>query len=166
MNRIRWHQPLPHWAQLLGIVFGLICIGSAIWQMSDLTLPGIFVGAAWALFGWKGHPLFDSVKPNAPTPDGDFAEGIRTIRRRRLLGFAVPFLWLFLAAFLLPPLGPRLLPTAFFLSAMPLVAFYFWCVFIACPRCRQHFFIDDRFFRTSLTRCVHCGLSLKSDRNT
>src|SRR5438034_5263309 len=82
MNGIRWHQPLPDWARIVCVLFGLANIVGAIARASDMTFPGILVGAVWALFGWKGLPLIASVRLDTPQQEGNLVEGLRTIRRR------------------------------------------------------------------------------------
>ena len=161
MNTARWHQPLPPWARAVCVLFGLVTIGAAITKLSDMTLPGVLVGAAWAFFGWKGVPLVASA-PLYAQPQGDnLAEGLRTLRRRRVLAFVAPFIWLFAAAALLPQIPRQFLSTAFVLSSIPVFFFLFRWSLSACPRCGQHFFISDKLFNASLTRCCHCGLSLR-----
>lgn len=137
-------------------------MGGAIAQASDMTFPGIVVGAVWALFGWKGLPLIDSVPRDQLQQGGNIARGVKKLRRRRLLAFLVPFVWLVIAAILLPRVPERLLPTAFFLSTVPVFFLGFRAFLSACPRCGQHFFLSDKFFRTSLTRCLHYSLSLSA----
>lgn len=161
MNSMRWHQPLPNWARLVCVLFGLANVGGAMAQFSEMTVPGIVVGAIWVLFGWKGLPLISSSSGNAPLD-----AGLRTIRRRRLGALAVPIAWLPFAAMLLPQVHRQFLPTVFFLSTIAVFCLVFRCLFSACPRCDRHFFISDSLFRTSLNRCVHCGLSLKTGANT
>ena len=161
MNHIRWHQPLPNWARMACIIFGIANIGGAIAQWSDLTFPGIVVGGVWAVFGWKGIPLIPSVSGASPPQKNDIVAGRSAIRGRRLWAFVVPFAWLLLAAIAMPRVPKQFMATAFFLSAMPIFFLIFRCFFSACPRCSRHFFLDDRLLRTSLTRCVHCGLSLR-----
>lgn len=160
MNGVRWRQPFPMWARIFCVLFGLANIGGAIAQASDMTFPGIVVGAVWALFGWKGLPLIASVPRDPLQQEGNIARGVKKLRRRRLLVFLAPFVWLVLAAMVLPRVPERLLPTAFFLSAVPVVFLVFRAFFSACSRCGQHFFLSDKLFRTSLIRCLHCGLSL------
>jgi hypothetical protein len=161
MNDVRWHQPLPKWARIVCVLFGIANIGGAIARWSDLTFPGAIVGGLWAIFGWRGVPLIPSVSGGSPPQDAEFVAGRRTIRSRRLLAFGVPFAWLLLAAILLPKVPKELMSTAFFLSAIPLFFIVFRCLFSACPRCGLHFFLNERRLRTSLTRCAHCGLSLR-----
>lgn len=162
MNGVRWHQPLPTWARTVCVLFGLANIGGAIAQASDITFPGVVVGAVWALFGWKGLPLIASVPLDQPQQEGSIASGVKKLRRRRLLAFLVSFVWLVLAAILLPHVPERLLPTAFFLSALPVFFLGFRTFLSACPRCGRHFFLNDNLFGASLTRCLHCGLSLRN----
>ena len=161
MSAVAWYQPLPHWARVVCVLFGFANIGGAIAASSDMTFPGIVVGCVWALFGWKGLPLIASVPPHTLQPDDNLAAGLKTIRRRRLVAFVVPFAWLLLTAIFLPRVPMRFLSTVFFLSAIPLFVLVFRCFFSACPRCRQHFFISSNPFQASLTRCMHCGLSLR-----
>lgn len=159
MNAIRWHQPLPRWARVICVLFGLANLGGAIARASETTFPGILVGAVWALFGWKGLPIIGST-PLDTQQEGVFAVGRRTIRRRRFVAMVVPFVWLLTAGIVLPQVPRQYLPTTFFLSAIPLFFFVFRCVLSECPRCHEHFFVSGNLFRASLTRCVHCGLSL------
>ena len=161
MSAIRWHQPLPRWGRPVCVLFGLTNVGGAIAQWSEMTLPGVVVGATWALFGWKGLPLIASLPQGSAERPVNIGGGLKAIQRRRIIAFVVPFAWLPLAALFLPQVPKQFLATAFFLSAMPVLAFLFRYLLSACPRCRHHFFIDDRLFRASLTRCVHCGLSLR-----
>ena len=98
MSGVRWRQPLPMWARIVCVLFGLANTGGAIAQASDLTFPGVVVGAVWALFGWKGLPLIALVPRNELQQEGNIARGIEKLRRRRLLAFLVPFVWLALAA--------------------------------------------------------------------
>ena len=114
MKSMRWHQPLPNWARLVCVLFGLANIGGAMAQFSEMTIPGIIVGAIWALFGWKGLPLVSSSSVNAPLD-----AGLRAIRRRRIVALAVPIAWLPCAAMLLPRVHRLFLPTVFFLSGIP-----------------------------------------------
>ena len=161
MNDIRWHQPLPNWARVACVVFGIANMGGAIAQWSALTIPGIVVGGVWAVFGWKGIPLIPSVSGTSRPQKNEIVAGRSALRGRRLLAFVVPLAWLLLAAIVFPRVPKQLLATAFFLSAMPIFFLIFRCFFSACPRCGRHFFLDGRLLRTSLTRCVHCGLSLR-----
>ena len=162
MKSLRWHQPLPRWARIVCVLFGLANVGGAMVQFSEMTIPGITVGAIWALFGWKGLPLISSSSGDAAQQDA----GLRTIRRRRIVALAVPIAWLPFAAMLLPRVHRQFLPTVFFLSAIPVFFLVFRCFFSACPRCHRHFFINDSLFRTSLHRCMHCALSLKTGADT
>ena len=160
MNAVAWYQPLPQWGRAVCVLFGLANIGGAIAAASDMTFPGIAVGAVWALFGWKGLPLIPSTPGSTPRPDDDLASGLRTIRRRRLVALIAAFVWLLFAGLFLSRVPARFLSTVFFLSSVPLFALVFRWLFSACPRCHQHFFVSSNLFRASLTRCMHCGLTL------
>ena len=47
---------------------------------ADTVIPGVLVGAAWAIVGIKGgYPLVPTAGPD------DVAVGLRKIRRRRLM---------------------------------------------------------------------------------
>jgi hypothetical protein len=147
---MQWRQSLPNWIRLLFVLFGIANVIGALAHLSWMTLPGIFIGFIWALVGWKGLPLIH-------------ASGIRAIRRRRLAAILAPFVWLGLAALILPRTPKQFMDTVFFVSAAPVVFFVFRFGLSACPRCGQHFLVSKCFLGSWASRCRHCGLSLNDD---
>jgi hypothetical protein len=142
-------------------VFGLANVVSALAVPSQLTFAGIVIGSAWEAVGLKrGLPLFASTSPGLALPPEMIAQGLRTIRRRRLLAFVSALAWIPIAAIILPQVSERFRGTVFFLTTLPMLVFSALWSLSACPRCDRHFLpvLRLRFFVRS--RCDNCGLGL------
>jgi len=165
MNGMRWQQPLPQWARIACGVFGLVSAGAAILKPSNMTLPGIVVGGVCALFGWKGIPLIASVSFTTEDKGARIAEGLKTIRLRRRLAAAVALICPLFVAGLVPVIPRPFLPTASFLSGIPVLVCVLRFVLSACPRCDHHFFLSNHLVG-AMTQCRHCNISLRWVRAT
>jgi len=150
---MRWTQPFPRWAQVMMVCFGLANISGAIGGLEYL-LPSLAIGGIWALVGWRGFPLIDSI----PADSQDIASGLKTIQRRQRIAFMMPLSAVIcVPAVLIAPEKYRM--TAFLLGAMPAAVALFVYAWSACPRCRKHFYFNGRR-GSRATRCANCGLSL------
>jgi hypothetical protein len=156
---VRWQQSLPRWARATFIACGSVSFGAAAILM-PASLPVASLGLFCVLVGCKGVPLFASVRYATENMGGRIREGIKTIQRRGWLVLAVAVTAPALPAGLMAVLPPTLVPTLFFLSALPALACVLGFVLSACPRCDQHFFVSSHI-RRPLNRCQHCALPLR-----
>ena len=147
---MQWTQPLPNWIRTLFVLFGLAAVVVAFVDFSGMTLGGIVVGAVWALVGWKGLPVIRTTD-------------VQEIRRRRIAAIVAAPVWLLVASLTLPRVPQPYIDTAFFVSAIPAVFFVFRFGLSACPRCGRHFFLSKHFVGSWVSKCKHCGLSLRGD---
>ncbi len=158
---VTWVRTLPRWGGAACAVFGFANIVSAVARPSEFTFPGIVIGSAWAAVGLKGGlPLFASA-PSVVSSSEKIAQGLRTIRRRRLIAYLSLLAWLLIALAAFPQLPDEFIDTLFFVTVLPVAAFFILWSLSACPRC------DHSWFRMgwprlsdSLSRCHNCNLGL------
>lgn len=158
---MEWSSFLPRWLRIPLTVFGLANVAAALLAPSDLVLPGVVIGLVWAMVGIKGGlPLVPVAGRSASPTRANMLTGLRRIRRRRLLAFVIPLLWLPFAATILPSIPESILGTVFFVTALPFATPVLLFAMTACPRCGRHFFANARTgLITSLKlRCRNCGL--------
>ena len=156
---IRWQQSLPRWARAACIACGSLSFGATAALMPSAFPVGL-LGLFCVLVGWKGVPLFASVRYATENKGARVREGIKTIQRRGWLVIAVAVTAPAFPAGLMAILPAAAMPTLFFLSALPALACALGFVLSACPRCDQHFFVSSQI-RRPLNRCQHCSLPLK-----
>ena len=160
---VTWERTWPRWLGVACAVFGFANVIGALTGPLRLMLPGVVVGSAYAAIGSKrGLPLFASTSEAAASPSEGIAQGLRTIRRRRLLAFASMVAWLPIAAIVLPKVPEKLIVTVFFLTCAPMLAFFTIWTLSACPRCNRYFLpvLRPRLFILFWNRCDKCGLGL------
>jgi hypothetical protein len=145
-------------------LFGLLNIVGAIVDgfrrhSADFVLPGMVIGGVWATVGFKrGLPIL----PVSGSPEVRL--GLRAIRRRFLVMVLAALVWFPAAAIILPRLSPSAMPTAFFMTGLPLLLAFAWWILSACPGCGKHFFaVGQVRGRFSFSRCQHCGLQMNGD---
>jgi hypothetical protein len=153
-----WSRP----TRIVVTLFGMATIVGAVISpfigfTADTVIPGVLVGAAWAVVGIKsGYPLVPTAGPD------EVAVGLRRIRRRRLMMY-------FFGLVVLAAGGPAIMatPQRMRLTVFALVGTLFLIPFIvwvtsACPRCGRHFLIPSQLrLWMSQSRCQHCGLGLR-----
>jgi len=153
---MRWRQPLPPWARPLVAVFGLAIIVDVLWQRDELALVGAVIGVLWLVFGWKGFPLLEAQGSRS----ADTMDAACAVLRRRRIG-AILWPWAFgLLSIGLAPLGihePGIVLVFFLAGAFVPIAY---CVFSACPRCHQHYFMPSGAWAKWTSRCCHCSLPI------
>ncbi len=104
------------------------------------------------------------MEQDRPTNDPDYHGGLKKIRQRRLL------LWAVIAAYL--PAMMIALQSAH-VRTWVTIAFVGWlvllivavvlCCIVRCPRCGQCFHTNGPTF-LPFRRCLHCGLHVKADK--
>jgi len=160
---VTWERTWPRWLGVACAVFGFANVIGALTGPLRVMLPGVVVGSAYAAIGLKrGLPLFASTSQAFASSSERIARGVRTIRRRRLLAFALMVAWLPIGAIILPRVPEKLIVTVFFLTCVPALApFTIWTL-SACPRCNGHFFPVLRLPAkwNFLNRCDKCDLGL------
>ena len=159
---IIWERTWPRWVGIACAVFGFANVVGALAARSEITFPGVVIGSVWAAVGLKGGlPLFASTSQAVASSSARIAQGLRAIRRRRLLTFMSLLAWLPIASVILPRVPENLAVTVFFLTALPVGAFVTIWTLSACPRCGRYFLpvLRPRFL-ISLSRCDKCGLGL------
>ena len=158
--QVTWERTWPRWVGVACAMFGFANIVGALSGPSEFWFPGVVIGSVWAAVGLKGGlPLFASAPQAVVSPSERIAQGLRTIRRRRLLAFMSVLAWLPIAAIILPRVPEKFVVMVFFLTALPLGAIATIWTLSACPRCGRYFLpvLRPRFF-ISLSRCDKCGL--------
>ena len=115
---MRWVKMYPRWLGWVFAAFGLSIVVGAIFEFSktpEMTLPGVVVGAVWALVGIKaGLPLFPTVSSQ---PDaGAMASGLRKIVWRRRMSWLAMLALVPVFFVALPHVPERHVPTMFLLS--------------------------------------------------
>src|SRR5712692_2347210 len=161
--QVTWERTWPRWVGVACAMFGFANIVGALSGPSEFWFPGVVIGSVWAAVGLKGGlPLFGSAPQAVASPSERIAQGLRTIRRRRLLAFMSVLAWLPIAAIILPRVPEKFVVMVFFLTALPLGAIATIWTLSACPRCGRYFLpvLRSRFF-ISLSRCDKCGLGLR-----
>jgi len=160
--QITWERTWPRWVGVACTVFGFANIVGALAGPSEIMFPGVVIGSVWAAVGLKGGlPLFASAPQGVASLSEKIAQGLRTIRRRRIATFLCLLAWLPVAAVILPRTPERLLPTVFLVTALPVGASFAVWALSACPRCGRHFLAVWRLgLSVSLSRCHACGVSL------
>lgn len=160
---VTWKKILPRWAGIACAVFGFANIVGALVKLSEMTFPGIVVGSVWVTVGlMSGLPLFATAPQSSTSATEKIAQGLRTIRRRRLLAFGCALAWLPIAVTILPRVPAYLIGTVFFMTTFPIGAVFIVWALSACPRCDQYFLpVSWRPRFASLSRCHNCGLSLR-----
>ena len=171
--RVTWERAWPRWVGVVCAVFGFANIAGSLMAPRALILPGLVIGSVWAVVGLnRGLPLFASTsqagtsqwgQADASLPgqeDGSsraIAEGLRTIRRRRLRLYLS-----IVASFPLLYVNTRFPgnATVFVLAALPMFACFAIWRFSACPRCNRHFYPPFRLV-APWNRCGNCGLGLR-----
>jgi hypothetical protein len=161
---MRWVKMFPGWLGWVFAAFGLSIVVGAIFEFSrtpEMTLPGVVVGAVWALVGIKaGLPLFPTASSQ---PDADaMASGLRKIVWRRRMSWLAMLALVAVFFVALPHVPERHVPTMFFALALPTALFSVSMFLSGCPRCGHFFYPVGRFVSpfTRLNRCQHCRLSL------
>lgn len=161
LMRVTWEKRWPRWVGIACTWFGVANVAGALMAPPGMMLPGVMVGLAWATVGLKGLPRFGATTSAVASPSQRIIQGLRTIRHRRLFAFAGLFLWAVTAVIALPRVPEKLIGTAFFISALPVSAFFVLWALSACPRCEHYFLPVLRLrARVSLRRCQECGLDL------
>jgi hypothetical protein len=140
------------------LAFGLLNVIGSVLTWSEMTVPGTLVGIVWAVFGWKGLPILPS-GPVSAEPDS-IARALRVIRRRRVLGFLLPFLGVPIVVFGFGMFGPA---AGGWLMG-PLAVLGIISVGLSglsgCPRCGLHYSLSGKRVGYWGGKCVHCGLPL------
>jgi hypothetical protein len=160
---MRWSGHVPRWVGIFCGLFGVVCIAggvsSAFWLGSfDDVLPGLVVGGAWAVFGFKGG------FPIVPAGDGSIPSGLRALRRRLVLMYAFPFAWAPVFILVMTSVPDRMSSSVFTLLALPMFVVVGFALLGECPRCGKHFFVAARFRlfpKRWITRCQNCGGGLR-----
>ena len=159
---VTWERTLPRWAAIACAVFGVANVVGAVSRPSELTVPGLVIGSAWGAVGLKrGLPLFSTVPRGVALSSEKVAEGLRTIRRRRMIAYLSLVAWLPVAFGIMPRLPNQFVATVFFVTVLPVAAAFTMWTLSACPRCGRKFLPvgRPRLF-APLTRCHNCGLGL------
>src|SRR5438876_11884678 len=92
---VTWERTWPRWLAVACTAFGFANVIGALAGPLRFTLPGVVVGSGYAAIGLKrGLPLFASTSEAAVSPSEGIAQGLRNIRRCRLLAFASMVAWL------------------------------------------------------------------------
>ena len=166
--RMQWAPTLPRWARIAVTVFGVANIVGALLLWSDMTLPGVVIGAAWTAVGLKGGlPLLLTWTDRAVSLPERVSEGVRSIRRRRLLAYLSALVWFPIAATVLPRTPKEFMATVFFLTALIPAGMLLPWALSACPRCEQHFFglhKSPRLVAWWQSQCHNCKLRLDDVR--
>ncbi|MEQ1935469.1 MAG: hypothetical protein ABL962_16540, partial [Fimbriimonadaceae bacterium] len=164
LKTITWTKSSPQWVSIVFALFGASNIIGALVMWSGMTLPGILIGGAWFIAGWKGTPLIQTIPlSKAGTAEG-LTEGVAIIKRRRLIGYFSSLSWFALGATILPRIPDSIIPTAMIGCALPTMILFSVWTFSQCPRCGDHFYFKlDRWTQTwTWNICANCGLDLKN----
>jgi hypothetical protein len=161
---VKWSEVFSKRVGTAWGLFGLLNVAGAIVDAfrrhsADFILPGMVIGGIWATIGFKrGLPVIPV------SGSADVRLGLRAIRRRFLVMVLTALAWFPAAAIILPGVSPYAMPTAFFMTGLPLLLACAWWILSACPRCGEHFFGVGQFRgRFSFSRCQHCGLQMNDD---
>src|SRR3989442_15828855 len=108
---VTWVRTLPRWGGAACAVFGFANIVRAVACPSEFMFPGIVIGSAWAAVGLEGGlPLFASA-PSVVSSSEKIAQGLRTIRRRKLSGDLLRLAWLLIALVAFPQVPVEFIDT-------------------------------------------------------
>ena len=156
---LRWSDSFPHWLGRVITIFGLANVAGGVASLETI-LPGVVIGGFFAVIGLKrGFPLFPTSPPVSMSERDRLAEGLRVIRRRRILLLLSCAAWLPIAVVSLSTTPERYLPTVLFLGALVPGALSMLLTYSECPRCRQFFLLPRNgigFARLYL-QCRNCG---------
>jgi len=156
---MRWTKTFGHTASRVIFAFGLLIVISTIVsgrRQPDEVFPGLIVGAAWTIAGWKrGLPIIPTSKERPAA--------LNQIRRRGRILLASIAVFLALGGLVLPALPERALFTGFVLVAM--VAALPFCILALseCPYCHEQIAAGWGRFGSVLlfSRCGRCGETLR-----
>jgi hypothetical protein len=164
---MRWAQTLPDWLRIAFVLFGVSTMIGGLADLSEMTVPALAIGLAWAAVGWKGGLPIIPIERDASVPETrQLSEALRLLRRRRVLGSMVSLLWLPFAALTFPHVPQRLLTTVFFASGVIFSIPALTWALSACPRCENHFFISKYMIGWWYSsRCRNCSLPIRGVRD-
>jgi hypothetical protein len=146
-------------------VFGVSTIIGAVLEVRtipEMTLPGIIVGAVWAVVGVKaGVPLIPTVSGQSH-PDA-IAAGLRRLIWRRRIVWLAAFALGGLCFFAVPRVPQEQIGILFFAVALPVASLAVISFLSGCPRCGKFFYPVGRLVSpfARLNRCQNCGLELR-----
>lgn len=105
-----------------------------------------------------------SMEQDRPTNHADFHPGLKKIRQRRLLLWAVIFGYLPAMMIALNSANYRTWVTVAFVGwIVSLIAVVVVVCIVRCPRCGEYFHTNGPTF-LPLRRCLHCTLHVKADK--
>src|ERR1044072_9073521 len=107
MMQVTWEKTWPRWVGATCAVFGFANVIGALAAPSEIIIPGIVIGSAWAAVGLRGLPLFASASQDINSRAERIAKGLQTIRRRRLLAYGALVALLPIAAIILPQVSGK-----------------------------------------------------------